>query len=350
MPLAIELAASRYATLGLDGLEEGLHERLRFFTVGSSAAGRHRSLHDTIGWSYDLLRPAEQALLRGVAMFASWFDVDAAHTVAAPASGRAAVADVLARLADHSLLIVDRGEPTRYRALETIRQYAEELLDEAGELPAVQARHEAWCRAVLTELAAATRRRLVHPVRPRRRRRPGRAGAVRSRSRPQRWRAELAAQLAGQLWLRGRLTEAQRRYEQAAELDRRRRTGAASADGRRRGGYGCFGNDCCACSANHPTGPVAGDRGGAAYDLAWMSLYITGLRESWPQTLRSKTRLTSATRPGRSRTARPWPRPRSPWRRRSPTSRPARRAVGTRRQRRPGCRRPRVGRAPRSNS
>src|SRR4029079_1740894 len=79
--LAIELAASRYATLGLDGLEAGLHDRLRFFTVGSATAGRHPSLRDTIDWSYDLLDAAEQALLRRVTVFASWFDVDATHAV-----------------------------------------------------------------------------------------------------------------------------------------------------------------------------------------------------------------------------------------------------------------------------
>ena len=79
MALAIELAASRYPTLGLDGLEAGLHERLRFFTVGGPTAERHRSLRDTIAWSYDLLAPADQALLRGIAVFASWFDVAAAR-------------------------------------------------------------------------------------------------------------------------------------------------------------------------------------------------------------------------------------------------------------------------------
>ena len=91
--LAIELAASRYATLGLDGLEAGLHDRLRFFTVGSPTAARHRSLRDTIAWSYNLLTPTDQALLRRVAMFASWFDVAAAHHVAAPSRDRAVVAD-----------------------------------------------------------------------------------------------------------------------------------------------------------------------------------------------------------------------------------------------------------------
>jgi DNA-binding CsgD family transcriptional regulator len=57
MALAIELAASRYPTLGLDGLEAGLHDRLRLLRVGGHADDRHRSLRDTIGWSYDLLTP-----------------------------------------------------------------------------------------------------------------------------------------------------------------------------------------------------------------------------------------------------------------------------------------------------
>ncbi len=155
MALAIELAASRYPALGLDGLEAGLHERLRFFTVGSHTAGRHRSLRDTIRWSYDLLDPADQALLRGVAVFASWFDVDAAVAVVAPGSSRATVADGLARLVDHSLLVVDRSTPTRYRALETIRQYGQEQLETTNELAEVERRHEAWCCAVLAEIAAA---------------------------------------------------------------------------------------------------------------------------------------------------------------------------------------------------
>ncbi len=57
MALAIELAAARYATLGLDGLESGLDQRLRFLTAGPRVADRHGSLRDAIGWSYDLLSP-----------------------------------------------------------------------------------------------------------------------------------------------------------------------------------------------------------------------------------------------------------------------------------------------------
>jgi predicted ATPase/DNA-binding CsgD family transcriptional regulator len=277
MALAIELAASRYPTLGLDGLEAGLHERLRFLTVRGHAADRHRSLRDTIGWSYDLLGSADQALLRGVAVFASWFDVAAARAVAAPAREHLEVADALSRLADHSLLIVDRGEPTSYRMLETIRQFGEERLDTSGELAAVQGEHDAWCRAVLTDLAAAppddawcTRfDRVVDDARAALLRcaaDPGRRGPA----------AELAAQLAGQLWLRGRLIEAKNRYEQAADLSpapadrvKHLRMAAGAA------GSGVFGTDMLRLlRESADVCRSLGDLGGAAGDLAWLSLFI----------------------------------------------------------------------------
>jgi predicted ATPase/DNA-binding CsgD family transcriptional regulator len=276
--LAIELAASRYATLGLDGLEAGLHDRLRFFTVGSPTAARHRSLRDTIAWSYDLLTPTDQALLRRVAMFASWFDVAAAHHIAAPSRDRAVVADGLAQLADHSLLVVDRGTPTRYRALETIRQYGEEQLALAGEVATIETQLDEWCRLQLRDLANVEPDdawclrfdRVVDDVRAALRRcaaDPDRRGPA----------AELAAQLAGQLWLRGRLIEAQRRYEQAADLspsstDRvqllRLAAGAA--------GTGYLGTDMLRLlRQSADLARSVGDLGGAAGDLAAMSLFIT---------------------------------------------------------------------------
>jgi predicted ATPase/DNA-binding CsgD family transcriptional regulator len=277
MALAIELAASRYATLGLDGLEAALHERMQFLAVGGSASGRHGSLRDMLAWSYDLLASADQALLRGVALFASWFDVDDASTVAAPNRGRTAVVDGLARLADHSLLAVDRGQPTRYRALETIRQYLEGQLDTTGELAMVESRHEAWCCAVLADLAVAPPDddwcarfdRVVDDAR---------AALVRCAAhhdhRAQ--AAELAGQLAGQLWLRGRLAEAQRWYEQAAELSpspaervEHLRTAAGTAHSR------FAGVDLLRVLRQAADLAMStGDRGGAARDLAWMSLFI----------------------------------------------------------------------------
>jgi predicted ATPase/DNA-binding CsgD family transcriptional regulator len=152
MALAIELAAARFAALGLDGLESGLDQRLRLLTTGLQAADRHGSLRAAIGWSYELLSSADRRLLRGVAVFASWFDVDAARAVAGADREHGEIADGLARLAEHSLLVVERGERTRYRALETIRQYGVERLDGAGELDDIRAGHERWCRRSLAAL------------------------------------------------------------------------------------------------------------------------------------------------------------------------------------------------------
>ena len=131
MALAIELAAARFASLGLDGLEAGLHDRLMLLSGGSRVDDRHRSLRSTLDWSYALLGDADQAVLRRVSVFAGPFRAtDAAALLAdwPPVPDRA-VPTILADLADQSLLVAT-AEPsgTRYRALETIRQYGVERL------------------------------------------------------------------------------------------------------------------------------------------------------------------------------------------------------------------------------
>ena len=299
--LAIELAASRYSTLGLDGLETGLHESLTLLSAGGRTGGRHRSLRDTIDWSYNLLAPGDQALLRRVAVFASWFDVDAAHMVAAQTRDRAAVADTLARLADHSLLVVDRGQQTRYRALETIRQYGEERLDAAGELTVVRTRHEVWCRAALNQLTGgpadeawcARFDQVVDDARAVLLRRT----ATRDRDAEA---ADLASQLAGLLWLRGRQTEAQRRYEQAAALlaspedqAQQLRLAAGAAHSR------YVGADVLRLLRTSADIALRqGDGGAAARDLAWMSSIIIrapGIMEDAPTVEEAAALLAEAT-------------------------------------------------------
>ena len=278
--LAIELAAARFAALGLDGLEAGLDQRLRFLTAGTRVADRHGSLREAIGWSYDLLASDDRALLRRVAVFASWFDVDAACAVAGAGRERAEVANGLARLGERSLLVVERGEPTRYRALETIRQYGVERLDQAGELDQVRADHERWCRVALAALRwsdaaeideawCARFDRVVDDV----------AAALAWSAGDERRRApaaELAAELAGLLFARGRPAQAQRRYEQAAELAptvtervAHLRLAAGAAASR------FVGDDALRLfRMAADAAESVGDRAGATRDLATMAMYI----------------------------------------------------------------------------
>ena len=280
MALAIELAAARFATLGLDGLESGLDQRLRLLTVGPRVADRHGSLRAAISWSYDLLSADDRALLRGVAVFASWFDVDAACVVAGAGRGRTEIADRLARLAEHSLLVVERSGPTRYRALETIRQYGVERLDDAGELDQIRASHERWCRGALAALGQTETADLDDAWCARFDRIADDAGAALAWSAGEVSRraqaAALAAELAGLLFLRGRQAQAQRRYEQAAELvatvteraDHLRLAAGAAASR-------FVGDDALRLfRMAADAAAAAGDRTGAARDLATMAMYI----------------------------------------------------------------------------
>ena len=133
--LAIELAAARLDALGLDGLEAALGNRLRLLTGGPRLDERHRSLRSTLDWSYELLTPTDQAVLRQTSVFAAPFTAEAAAAVVVdPAPlDLVDVAETLAHLADQSLLVVVASAGiTRYRMLETIRQYGVERLDELG--------------------------------------------------------------------------------------------------------------------------------------------------------------------------------------------------------------------------
>ena len=228
MPLAIELAAARLPSLGLDGLEAGLGDQLSLLSGGSRQQQRHRSLHDTLDWSYRLLDPREQAVLRRVAVFAAPFGLAAATVVVGydPVEP-ARVADALGRLAEHSLLVpVTSAGGTRYHALEPVRQFAAARLDaEAGADDAsgdggAHRRHLGWC---LTEAAGLDRADPAEPewqaafdaAADEFRAALGWSAALPAQ---QADAGRLAATLSGLLFTRGRLREAQQRYEQAAAL------------------------------------------------------------------------------------------------------------------------------------
>jgi predicted ATPase/DNA-binding SARP family transcriptional activator len=137
MPLAIELAAARIKVLSADEIASRLDNRFSLLTAGSrTAVPRHQTLRATIDWSYDLLTEAERSLLRRLSVFAGGFTLEAAEAVCGYEDvKRSDILDLLGRLVDKSLVIAEGyglGE-TRYRLLETIRQYALEKLTEIGE-------------------------------------------------------------------------------------------------------------------------------------------------------------------------------------------------------------------------
>jgi predicted ATPase/DNA-binding CsgD family transcriptional regulator len=150
VPLAIELAAARSASLGLDGLLAGLDDYLRLLAGGRGADPRHHSLRAVIEWSHDLLDDAERAMFRRLGMFAGGFDLDAACAISADGK-RGATADVIGRLADKSLLVASHGSG-RWRMLDAVRAYALEQLTASGEELAVRERHLRWAAQIAAAL------------------------------------------------------------------------------------------------------------------------------------------------------------------------------------------------------
>src|SRR5262249_13101391 len=131
IPLAIEFAAARAAILGPERVAEGLRDRIALLTSGRRAAPpRHRTLRETLDWSYELLTEAEQRVLRHLAGFAGGFTLSAMAAVVDDVDGiESRVANVAADLVYKSLLTQDcSAEAPRWYLLETIRAYALEKL------------------------------------------------------------------------------------------------------------------------------------------------------------------------------------------------------------------------------
>ncbi len=143
LPLAIELAAARMRILSVRQLAERLDDVFGLLTGGArSAPARHQALRATLDWSHDLLAADERALFRRLAVFSGGFTLAAAERVAAFGDIVASqVLDLLARLADKSLLRVDRE---RYHLLATIHEYARERLAASGEADQARRAHLAY--------------------------------------------------------------------------------------------------------------------------------------------------------------------------------------------------------------
>ena len=186
IPLAIELAAARLSAMPVEQVAARLDDCFRLLTGGSrTAVPRQRTLRATMDWSYELLSRQEQAVLRRLAVFAGGWTLEAAEAICADAESDSAgtplprvrtteadrdeatarvppgaVLDALVGLVDKSLVLLDvsrfgddvtPADEPRYRLLETMRQYAQEHLDAAGETVAVRDRHRGWCLALAEE-------------------------------------------------------------------------------------------------------------------------------------------------------------------------------------------------------
>ncbi|WP_200900688.1 helix-turn-helix transcriptional regulator [Mycolicibacter heraklionensis] len=144
VPLAIELAATRVRALSLTEIRDGLDERLQLLTGGArTVVPRQQTLRASIDWSHDLLSEPECVAFRRLAVFLGGFDLGAAHAVVAGSDlTRNQTLARITQLVDKSLVTADStGPTTRYSMLETVRQYALEKVDEAGETDAVERRH-----------------------------------------------------------------------------------------------------------------------------------------------------------------------------------------------------------------
>ena len=157
LPLAIELAAARVRALSPTEILDSLHDRFRLLTGGArTAVRRQQTLRASVDWSHALLSEPEQVLFRQLAVFLGGFDLDAAQAVAGGAEvERYQVLDQLTLLVDKSLVVADdTRHGTRYRLLETVRQYALEKLGESREGDEVRARHRDYYAAMAALLNA----------------------------------------------------------------------------------------------------------------------------------------------------------------------------------------------------
>jgi predicted ATPase/DNA-binding CsgD family transcriptional regulator len=167
-PLAVELAAARFASLGFDGLEVALDDQLRALAGSRTLSLRHRSMRAVVEWSHNLLAPDERDVLARVSMFSGAFDLPAAATLV----GRdvAEVADVLGRLVDKSLVqrLPSTVEPVRWTLLEVVRQYARQRLEASPTHAPAVAAYVRWAhaaaRALLDHVGAPTWRRAADAV------------------------------------------------------------------------------------------------------------------------------------------------------------------------------------------
>ena len=157
IPLAIELATVRLRAIPLDQLAARLEDRFRLLTGGRrTALPRHQTLRTTIGWSHELCSPQERLLWARLSVFAGSFDLAAVEAVCS--GGELAPDEVLEQLiglVDKSVVLrVDEPSGTRYRLLDTIREYGAEWLAQSGGTEQLRDRHLDHYRSLAADFAA----------------------------------------------------------------------------------------------------------------------------------------------------------------------------------------------------
>jgi predicted ATPase/class 3 adenylate cyclase len=160
IPLAIELAAARVRSIAVADILAHLDQRFRLLSAGRrTAPTRQQTLRNAIDWSYELLEEPERIMLRRLSVFAGGFDLVAVGATATDDSIPVVDAvDLLDRLVDKSLVVVDLSSvATRYRLLETIRDYGWERLEEAAEAEAFARRHAEYFAAFSSGAGAGLR-------------------------------------------------------------------------------------------------------------------------------------------------------------------------------------------------
>lgn len=146
IPLAIELAAARVSVLSVREIAERLGDRFRLLTTGArTAEPRQQTLRGAVDWSFELLSPAEQALFVPLSVFAGTFSIDAVEAICMPPAPEVDALDLVAQLVAKSLVVTEeRDGHTRFRLLQTLRQYAAERLSGSEGENVYRARHFDW--------------------------------------------------------------------------------------------------------------------------------------------------------------------------------------------------------------
>jgi predicted ATPase/tetratricopeptide (TPR) repeat protein len=151
IPLALELAAARVSTLSPVEVSARLADRFTLLTSGArTAEERQQTLRSTVDWSYQLLSEAERRVFDRLSVFqGGWTLMSAEEVVGGEDAPPGEVLDTIGRLVEQSMVVVETGPTSRYRMLETLRQYAAERLESSGQVVEVARRHAGYFRSMV---------------------------------------------------------------------------------------------------------------------------------------------------------------------------------------------------------